>query len=283
MRTLSPPPSASCWRGSDERQARGLPRGMGLPGERHCWLRVGRMVPVMTGKTFKAYIVTNLVNRKKYVGVTKVTLEARWAEHLRVAANSKRARRFHRAIAKYGPDNFSMVHFASAQNRGELAELEIILIRQENTFWADGHGYNLTRGGEGPRGLIVSAETREKQRKASTGRVPSEATREKLRIASTGRTISKEGRARISLFAKTRTFSPQTRAKLSAAMNRLTKEQQQARAAKIRGRKHSPEWVAKIVAAHVGAKRSNETRAKIAAARRARERQSWLWAPECEI
>jgi group I intron endonuclease len=48
---------------------------------------------------------------------------------------------------------------------------------------------------------------------------------------------------------------------------KLTEEQKQRR----RGRKQSPEWVAKRLAAHIGAKRSPETRAKIAAKARGRK------------
>jgi hypothetical protein len=178
----------------------------------------------------------------------------------------KRGRRFHKAIAKYGPENFSMVHLASARTRTDLAALEIILIEQENSFWTGGVGYNLTRGGEGPRGTVMSDATREKKRLASLGRVPTQATRDKLRISSTGRTHSPEVRAKIGAARKGVPLSEERRAIQVAILRRITPEQHEKGHAKNRGRKRTPEFVEKCAAFHRGRKRPLSTRLKIMAA-----------------
>lgn len=216
---------------------------------------------------YKAYLVTNLINGKRYVGVTKGPVQVRWAEHVREASNSKRARLFHRAIAKHGPENFSVEHMASARNRADLAALEIILIKQEGTFWVTGNGYNLTIGGEGPRGAFVSDATREKIRLSSLGRSLTEATKTKISAAATGRKHTAETKAKMSDARKAMgPLSEERRAVQAEILRNLTPEQREKGYAKLRGRKQTVEFVEKRIAVHRGRKRPLSTRLKQMAA-----------------
>lgn len=108
---------------------------------------------------FKLYIITNAVNGKRYVGLTTQSLKKRWNNHLAAIKNPTCS--LHMAILKYGRINFSIEHIACARSFDDLAELEKIMITQENTFFMDRHGYNMTTGGDGTSGRIFrhSAET----------------------------------------------------------------------------------------------------------------------------
>lgn len=57
-------------------------------------------------KNYKVYIHTNIINEKKYVGITKQNLKRRWKNGWGYYDKSGRCY-FWRAIQKYGWDNFS--------------------------------------------------------------------------------------------------------------------------------------------------------------------------------
>lgn len=96
-----------------------------------------------------AYEITNTVNGKRYIGITKRPMHKRWAQHLYAASRSPTAP-LHRAIQKYGSDAFTVRHIASAKTYDDLYLLEEELVTQEGTYWP--RGYNATRGGEGAPG-----------------------------------------------------------------------------------------------------------------------------------
>lgn len=96
---------------------------------------------------YAIYIITNTVNAKQYVGITK-RLTVRWQQH-KVANGSAPA--LHAAIKKYGVDRFVFTHFASAKDVEAAGDIERMLIKEHNTL--SPHGYNLTIGGEGGKGV----------------------------------------------------------------------------------------------------------------------------------
>jgi len=98
---------------------------------------------------FKAYLITNKVNGKVYVGITTASLQRRWGAHI-CAANRGGTSAISKAIAKYGIQQFLFEHIASASSHDDLLALEQILISQFNSF--RGKGYNQTLGGEGTLG-----------------------------------------------------------------------------------------------------------------------------------
>ena len=111
--------------------------------------------------TYSIYKHTNKINGKSYIGQTKFNLEIRLKGHLKsVKAGSEYA--FHRAIRKYGIENF----------QSEILEENIsdILVEEKEQYWIKkynsfGEGYNMTSGGEGTKNIIVKESTKEKLRK----------------------------------------------------------------------------------------------------------------------
>lgn len=148
---------------------------------------------------FNAYLITNTINGKQYVGVTLKTLEKRWAAHVRASRRENATIYLHRAIRKYGVENFCYRLIATASNKKSLLRLETALIEKYNTLTPN--GYNLTKGGRGSLGFKFTPEQKEKLR---------------LRPK---RTLSMETRIKISLGNKGKHYhsvSEETRAKLRA-------------------------------------------------------------------
>jgi group I intron endonuclease len=94
------------------------------------------------------YKITNLINLKGYVGITK-NIHCRWQEHKK--ASLKDTKPLYKAMRKYGIDNFKfeVLCLVSTNDPEILFELEIFFIADQNTFIDDGWGYNLNRGGGG--------------------------------------------------------------------------------------------------------------------------------------
>lgn len=116
---------------------------------------------------------------KKYIGVTKCTLNKR----------ADRGRGYHdndyfaNAIKKYGWENFRHAILFMRLTREEAAQKEIEMIKRFRTTDRR-FGYNIEGGGNLKK--EVSQETREKLRKASTGKYPSAETRRKMSESHSG-------------------------------------------------------------------------------------------------
>jgi group I intron endonuclease len=95
----------------------------------------------------------------KYVGQTTRTLKQRKSSHL---SSSKKGSTYylHRAIRKYGAENFKWEVIHNATSEEELNEKETYFIKEYNTN--SQVGYNLTEGGRGIRGWKHSELTKEK-------------------------------------------------------------------------------------------------------------------------
>lgn len=85
------------------------------------------------------YKITDKVTGKSYIGQTRKSVEFRWRQH----KNSKDYRDLHKAIQKYGEENFS-VETLKECDVDELDKWEIYYISKYNTFE---NGYNMTKGG----------------------------------------------------------------------------------------------------------------------------------------
>lgn len=90
------------------------------------------------------YKITNKINNKSYIGQTTQTLEKRWKKHLSQLNDNTY---FHRAIKKYGINNFSKTILEDNISNEKLNEREIYWIAKEGTY-IDNGGYNLTIGGK---------------------------------------------------------------------------------------------------------------------------------------
>lgn len=94
---------------------------------------------------------------KSYHGITCGSVKNRITRHCR-DANKGSDLLLHKAIRKYGIDNFKVEVLSETTNRSELARLEVEGIAKDNTFKPN--GYNLTRGGDGASGRLLNAASR---------------------------------------------------------------------------------------------------------------------------
>lgn len=93
----------------------------------------------------KIYKYTNLINGMVYIGQTKQTLEQRDYKH-QTQLNDNTY--FHRALRKYGRENFSLELIEDNIPYEALNEKEKYYINYFDSFYTTGNGYNLTQGGQ---------------------------------------------------------------------------------------------------------------------------------------
>lgn len=91
------------------------------------------------------YKYTNLINKKVYIGQTTTTLEKRHKKHLSQLNDNTY---FHRAIIKYGIDNFQLEILEENIPLTALDDREIYWIKKFNSYYTSNKGYNLTKGGQ---------------------------------------------------------------------------------------------------------------------------------------
>lgn len=120
------------------------------------------------------YLITKLANDKKYVGQTQEgRLERRWHEHIyeergnnRLLTNAlNKQLRILLADGKTEQDLFKFFRLEVIET-GIPEELidqkETEYIAKYNSFYLDGHGYNMTRGGQGIHGYLHTEETKQR-------------------------------------------------------------------------------------------------------------------------
>lgn len=147
---------------------------------------------------FYIYLIHNILNNKVYVGKTNDPPH-RWRKHLETAGSDRERERYyiHRAIAKYGVDNFVFCILQQLDNENDQNLAEQYWIKFFNSK-NNKYGYNLTDGGEGTTGRVISEATRQKMREKATGRKHTEETKELLKQISTGRKHTPEAKAKMS-------------------------------------------------------------------------------------
>lgn len=91
------------------------------------------------------YKATNLINGKAYIGQTK-NFETRKRQHLQAKDDYP----FHRALRKYGEENFEWIILEECDN-SELNEKESYWIFYYDTYTK---GYNATKGGDNADALV---------------------------------------------------------------------------------------------------------------------------------
>lgn len=180
----------------------------------------------MTSK-ISIYVITNTVNAKQYVGITK-NLKRRWSNH---KGMNKSSPLLHNAIKKYGIDAFVFTHIADAFDWECAQDVERMLIAEKNTKAP--YGYNLTDGGDGTLGLPapnkgrpMSEEAKQKSRLARIGKKTPEETKKKQSMALKGRKKSDDHKSAIGASQKGipcpqrgrkgRVMSEETKQKISA-------------------------------------------------------------------
>ena len=101
------------------------------------------------------YLFENKINGKVYVGQS-VNIHKRIINHF----NSNPELYFHRALKKYGIENFNIYILEYLEQKEEMNTREIYYIDKYNSNNPD-FGYNLTKGGMGRLGSECSLEQRE--------------------------------------------------------------------------------------------------------------------------
>ena len=194
------------------------------------------------------YVATNTLTGSQYVGLTRMGVAVRWAQHVAKSRNPKT--HFHRAIAKYGSAAFDVVEYASAICQDFLAGLERDVILQLAP------AYNQTGGGE-----------------VTFGRKYDDIAKERIRVANIGRTWTAEQKQRMSDLKCAQYAADPGLAKASAdrlkAVRHLGEAQRIKRVAEAaRERIWSKESKAKLSAACKGRKYGEDVIAKMVASKK---------------
>ena len=192
------------------------------------------------------YKITNLLNNKVYIGQSNKEKE-RWRQHKYFGRNPEKTGQYiHRAMNKYGIDNFSYEVMAMCLTSEDANETEIILINQYNSRNND-YGYNIAPGGEAAwnRGLPSEQqpmygkkqsdffkqrmsevhngkkcpphtdEWKLNQSKIMTGRIITDEWKEKIAIANKDKIVSKETKQKISIANKGKILTESHKDKIS--------------------------------------------------------------------
>lgn len=115
------------------------------------------------------YLITNLINQKRYVGITIRKIEQRFQQHCNFKSNKKSGKSaIAEAISLYGKENFKIEQIDTASSIEELYEKEKYWIDKLDTYAKE---YNLTLGGDGINGRKSSPETKEKMRQIALKRM----------------------------------------------------------------------------------------------------------------
>lgn len=121
---------------------------------------------------FYVYQIINLINGKIYIGQSQS--KYKWTQHLYVAADPANQAHslIHRAIKKYGQENFEfrIIQYLNTLKEALDAEKYWIQYYQTNVSkFKTTLGYNLTDGGDGTGGFKWSDESRKKFSNATLG------------------------------------------------------------------------------------------------------------------
>jgi group I intron endonuclease len=201
---------------------------------------------------YNIYLITNLDNNKKYVGLTKFSITERFYQHV------KRGFLLTEAIKKYGEDKFFIELIEEVDSAGRAYELEQYYIKEYNTKIP--YGYNLTDGGDGIFGWEVTEEYRQecservkqlhKEKKVGMyGKNHSDETKRKMSVASKGkskpwligRKLSPESIEKLRQINLGRVLSDETKKKISENHHDVNGENNP-----MYGKKHSPETIEKL-------------------------------------
>lgn len=202
---------------------------------------------------------------KVYIGITSKECNRRWRSngsgYLRLNKDGKFIQPyFANAIIKYGWNNISheILFNNLSESEAKLKEKELIQEFKNNC-------YNLTSGGDGVCGRIVSKETRLKMSQAHLGHAGynkgchlSEETKAKISSANKGRKMSDESKLKISISRKGIKFTKQHLLNMSLAQKGKTPWN--------KGKQMSDESKLKMSLSKKGVSRSEETKKKISKA-----------------
>ncbi len=238
------------------------------------------------------YKATNKINDKVYVGQTVQSLRIRKSRHI-YDANNGCDFNFHRAIRKYGINNFEWVIIRICNNINELNAFEQYYILYYDSM---DNGYNLKSGGRNGflseetkakisknntrpmLGKHLSTETKEKLRQARLGSKHSDVTKELMSKNSTkywlGKKLSKEHCENLRIAHINKKASVEAREKMSIAKlnmsDKTRKKMSKAKSGKnhpMYNKHHTKGSREKMRLGHLGTKASAEAKIKMSIAR----------------
>ena len=102
----------------------------------------------MENKEWCVYCHTNIINNKKYIGITSSTPSRRWRKD---GIGYKNCVRFYNSILKHGWDNFKHDILFDNLTEAEAKSKEIELILKQRTEFGKSFCYNITDGGDGAK------------------------------------------------------------------------------------------------------------------------------------
>jgi group I intron endonuclease len=156
---------------------------------------------------YTIYKLTNIVNRKVYIGYTSLNPEKRFAQHRQYAFNTNhKGKLLYKAILKHGVESFTMEVIYQSRDREHALDMETHFITEYRSWvdFPDARGYNLTMGG---RQALKSQATRDAQAAKLRGRPQTAEHKAKKGFSSTnqpevhpflGRKHNEEARAKMS-------------------------------------------------------------------------------------
>jgi group I intron endonuclease len=173
------------------------------------------------------YKITDRLNNKIYIGQS-IQPNVRWSNH---KGDSKRKpiQYIHRAMAKYGIENFTFEVIATCRTKEDAESSEMLLIQQYDSRNPD-KGYNIAKGGDLPwnlglpkefnplTGIPRSKETKKKISEGSIGKImPPASDERKLHMSEMykGRILPKEWVDKIADSNRGQVRSKEARANIS--------------------------------------------------------------------
>jgi group I intron endonuclease len=149
------------------------------------------------------YVIRNKINGKLYVGQTTKNLSIRFQSHWKESKRTDKPQRaVCKALRKYGFESFEIRPIdvvkceTPEQLKEELDLKEIHFIKIYDTMNRK-VGYNLTLGGGGPLGHVVSEDVRKRTSNTMKGVKKSEETKKRMSEAQQGRTLTEEAKEKI--------------------------------------------------------------------------------------
>lgn len=160
------------------------------------------------------YLIRNSINGKGYVGQTTIGIDRRFAKH-KENAHAGIDLALYRAMRKHGVDRFTVSEVVTCDPT-LLDDLEKHYVKFYGTSAANGHGYNMTDGGDSARRMKGSRNSELSKAKNSAShkgmkRPPrSDEYRAKQAVAQKGKSLSSETKAKISAALKGKKKQPRT-------------------------------------------------------------------------
>lgn len=163
------------------------------------------------------YVITNLSNNKKYVGITNKTYIERFEKHKENARrNYERFANIalYHAIRKYGENMFRVELLETVNSWDKAKEREKYWINELKSYAS---GYNNTKGGDGTTGYQFTVEQIKSRKERGLTDKHKRSISEGNARYWLGKTHSEETKAKIRSSRACQTFSEKTRAKMGAS------------------------------------------------------------------